>query len=138
MPLQCKLFCNWCIIMLSNNSLYRMVQGYGSNFYSPKKFDHSHGHTFISANGDLFIHPTAHAEFTYLTLMMNTPFTSRKLDSNKYYCPDGGRDHTTISHLSLYQLYFMELFLVAFRILYPTLNLLVLCRLRLKALNRPS
>ena len=126
MPLQCKLFCNWCIIMLSNNSLYRMVQGYGSNFYSPKEFDHSHGHTFISANGDLFIHPTAHAEL------------SRKLDSNKYYCPDGGRDHTTISHLSLYQLYLMELFLVAFRILYPTLNLLVLCRLRLKALNRPS
>ena len=34
-----------------------MPQNYGSNFYTAKELDHSFGHAFLSAGGDIFYSP---------------------------------------------------------------------------------
>jgi hypothetical protein len=36
-----------------------MPQNYGNNFYTPKRLDHSFGHAFLSAEGDIFYSPNS-------------------------------------------------------------------------------
>jgi hypothetical protein len=77
-----------------------------------------------SALKEIFsIHPTARAELTYLPQTTDILSMSKNLGLKNFCRPDGGKDHTITSPLSLYNQDSTGLFLSRSENLSPTLYL---------------
>jgi hypothetical protein len=64
-----------------------MSDNYGNNFYTPKELDHSYGHAFLSAEGDIFYSPNCSRRVDVPAPDGRYPFYLREARFEKFLSP---------------------------------------------------
>jgi hypothetical protein len=64
-----------------------MLRNYGNNFYTPKELDHSNGHAFLSAEGDIFYSPNCSRRVEVPALDDGYPFRAGAAKFERFLSP---------------------------------------------------